>query len=218
MNMLSDIWHRTEEWLKEGLDELRIVTIIFLGITIIGALLLMTPLPKTVVLWSSFVASVMIPVFMVSLEKRTKKLTDGLKSNESINFLLHGYYINNYLHQDRAESHPLENLCYSLPNSMYSNHSFDLINQEIHGDIRTRNILVIQNSQNSISNYMQSLLRQLTRTHTFKENEFYFVINNLQEIAMKQKVSSLPDIFSGGGSAKKPLKDFNPISTNIMRF
>jgi len=81
MNMLSDIWHRTEEWLKEGLDELRIVTIIFLGITIIGALLLMTPLPKTVVLWSSFVASVMIPVFMVSLEKRTKKLTDGLKSN-----------------------------------------------------------------------------------------------------------------------------------------
>src|SRR6266700_1259414 len=65
MNMLSDIWHRTEEWLKEGLDELRIVTIIFLGITIIGALLLMTPLPKTVVLWSSFVASVMIPVFMV---------------------------------------------------------------------------------------------------------------------------------------------------------
>ena len=82
--MSTGMWHRVEDWLKEGWRELKTVSLIFLGIVFFGSILLMTPLPKAVILWSSFVAAIIMPVFMLPWEESRKKQPGEVKLSESI--------------------------------------------------------------------------------------------------------------------------------------
>ena len=95
---------------KDGWQEFKTVVLVFLGIVFPAAILLMTPLPKPAVLWSTFVAVIMIPPLVLHWKERRKKRYDEVKSSESIALLLHGQAISNYIHVAREDSQPLENL------------------------------------------------------------------------------------------------------------
>ena len=102
--------------LKEGWQEWKTVSLIFLVIVFPAAALLMTPLPKSVVLWGSFMIAIIVPPLILSWKERRKKRHNEVKLSASGMPLIPGQSIRGYIRSsvymraNREDSQSLEKL------------------------------------------------------------------------------------------------------------
>ena len=113
--------------IKEGWQEWKTVSLIFLVIVFPAAALLMTTLPKSAVLWGSFMVAIIVPPLILSWKERRKKRHNEVKLSESgMSFIpgqsIRGYIRSSaYMRANREDSQSLEKLRQLLAVYRHSN-------------------------------------------------------------------------------------------------
>ena len=176
--------------LKREWQEFKNTSLIFIGIVLTGSLLLMTPIPKELILWSSFVASIIIPAIVLHLGEKRKKLHTEVDWQS----------IMDYMRPHREDSQPFDKLqylleTYSLGHKVPSEGIFaDLLNPKYHKNDGLSNIQIL----------LLNPIEQGKNSLSYKA---------IQEIHLSEHDLAWPNLSGVSSPMKMFLKDFNPVST-----
>jgi hypothetical protein len=108
---------------KSEQQEFKVISLTFLGIVLIGDLLLMNTASKGLILWGSFVAAIIIPAIVLDWGARRKKRHNKVKWNKSSTSLRQGYNIDCFIHINDINNQKLENVVPFFAGSSLANTS-----------------------------------------------------------------------------------------------
>lgn len=196
---------------KDEWKEFKIISLIFLGIVLTGSILLMTTIPKTTIIWSSFIAGMIIPVVIFYLRERHKKRYNKVELNESSTAFIPGQSISGYISYI-GPGPILGDIQQFYKGSLFEKNSSLVSWISIENKINAGTVLPnFSHHKKKQVDQMQELSHQISRPYFIRQRENTWIPEFIQETFPRETRHSFPQ-FSVLRPAQMPLKDFNPIS------